>query len=85
MGIHSIEQVTKNLMKSMEVGTDSFYSNTSLRRTAKCRLVQGGISKEVAPLKTGRISEKADAAYIHREWFEKDMTKVLYGQCSSEI
>jgi len=78
MGIHKIENTTKTLMKNIAKDGE-FFTNTSLRRTAKTRLVQGGISKEVAALKTGRINEKADSAYIHAEVFEKDMSKVLYG------
>ena len=78
MGIHKIENTVKILMKSI-AKDDEFYTNTSLRRTAKTRLVQGGITKEVAELKTGRISDKADKAYIHTELFEQDMSKVLYG------
>ena len=73
LGIHSIEKTTKDLMKTI-AKEGEFYSNTSLRRTAKCRLVDGGISREVASLKTGRISEAADRAYIHASWFEKDMS-----------
>ena len=36
------------------------YTNTSLSRTAKARLVESGIPAEVATKKTGRISAKAD-------------------------
>ena len=78
MGIHKIESTTKRLMKTIRKD-DEYYTNTSLRRTAKTRLVKGGITKEIASLKTGRISEKADSAYLQAEEFEKDMSRVLYG------
>lgn len=41
--------------------------------------MKGGITKEIASLKTGRISEKSDSAYLQAKVFEKDMSKVLYG------
>lgn len=78
MGIHSIETTTKTIMKSITNGDESFYSNTSLRRTAKTRLVMAGISNEVASIKTGRISESADRVYVHRQQFEKQMSTALY-------
>lgn len=53
-------------MKSLAKDNE-FYSNTSLRRTTKCRLAQAGIPKKVASLKTEQISEKADKVYIHGE------------------
>ena len=76
LGIHSIENTTKELMKSIDDG--KFYSNTSLRRSAKTRLTEAGIPREISSFKTGRVSEKADQVYIHRENFEQQMSKALY-------
>ena len=44
----------------------------------KNRLVIAGIPNEVASLKTGRISDRADQDYIHRDYFEKQMSSALY-------
>lgn len=87
LGIHSIEKVTKELMKfkmkNYESATTSFYSNTSLRRTTKQRLIDAGVSKEIAQTKTGRISEKADKSYFNTEKFNENMTEILCGTSKS--
>lgn len=84
-GIHSIEKVTRELMKSMKDNNheNQFYSNTSLRRTAKQRLIDAGISKEIAQTKTGRISEKADKCYFTADQFNERMTNILYSESPS--
>jgi hypothetical protein len=69
MGIHSIEQVTKNVMKSLEVEPDNFYSNTSLRRTAKCRL---GISEKADGLYSQRVVRKRHDASSIRPMQQQD-------------
>ena len=78
LGIHSIESTTKNAMKNLS-DEEGFFTNTSLRRTAKNRLIQNGIPPEVAAKKTGRISDMADQAYISRDLYERQMTHALYG------
>ena len=78
LGIHSIESTTKNTMKNLS-DEEGFFTNTSLRRTAKNRMIQNGIPPEVAAKKTGRIYEMADQAYISKDLFERQMTHALYG------
>ncbi len=82
LGIHSIEKVTKQLMSSISDG--KFVSNTSLRRTCKQRLVEAGVSKEVAEKKTGRISDAADSCYVDANTCAKQMSTILYGQSMSQ-
>ena len=76
MGLHSIEKVTRRLFQT--IGEDKFITNSSLRRTAANRLIQGGINKEVAQKKTGRVSEAANSANIEASIFEKDMSEAIY-------
>ena len=64
-------------MKGIDDG--HFYSNTSLRRTAKTRLVVGGIPKEIAMKKTGHTSN-ADLSYVDPESSEEKMCDVIYGR-----
>lgn len=82
LGVHSIEQTTKFLMDQLtgqQRKSDKVFSNSSLRRTVKNRMIQGGISKEVAQKKTGRISDSADSAYIDASLYEKEMSSAIYG------
>jgi len=58
------------------VGDGKFYSNTSLRRTAKTRLVEAGIPQELARKKTGHTSS-ADAVYLHAGTAERQMCEAL--------
>lgn len=76
MGIHTLEKVTKNIMKSLS--PQKFFTNTSLRRTAQSRLMKAGVPTEVIENKTGRISKSATKAYVHQEWFEEEMSSVLF-------
>lgn len=86
LGIHAIEKRTKTIMEPVDA--NSFYSNTSLRRTSKTRLVEAGIPQEVVTKKTGRISEVADRVYIGEHVYQEKMSMALYGseapQTSSE-
>ena len=77
LGIHQIEKVTKDLMQRL--GKEGYYTNTSLRRTSKSRLVEGGIPREVAKRRIGHLSG-ADADYVCEEVLEKKIQNVLYGQ-----
>ena len=77
LGVHAIEKRTKTMMDTVDA--NSFYSNTSLRRTAKTRLVEVGIPQEVVSKKTGRISEVSDRVYIGEHVFQEKMSMVLYG------
>lgn len=77
MGIHTISGTISRLMKGIDDG--HFYSNTSLRRTAKTRLVVGGISKEIAMKKTGHTSN-ADLNYVDPESLEEKMCDTIYGR-----
>ena len=47
LGVHSIEKVTRELMK-FKNDSGSFYTKTSLRRDVKQRLVDADVPKEVA-------------------------------------
>lgn len=78
MGVHTIETVVKRLL-GPTVDPTVRVTNSSLRRTSKTRLLDGGVSKELASMKTGRISDKADRAYIDVRNSERLMSTVLYG------
>ena len=83
LGLHSIQNTTKNLFKAIDL--NGFVSNSSLRRTAQTRLLQGGIRKEIIQKKAGRLSDSADSAYIDGKVFEKEMSSVLYGEVSKTV
>ena len=83
LGLHSIQNTTKNLFKAMDL--KGFVSNSSLRRTAQTRLLQGGVQKEIIQKKTGRLSDSADSAYIDRKLFERQMSSVLYGEACQTV
>jgi hypothetical protein len=51
VGINTISSNLKKIMSSNDDG--NFYSNTSLRRTAKTRLTESGISRDLTMKKTG--------------------------------
>ena len=76
LGIHQIEGVTKRFMSS--IGKTGYYTNTSLRRSAKTRLVKAGIPKEVVKKRMGHISD-ADEVYIHEQLMEREMGSILSG------
>ena len=78
MGIHTISGTISRLMKGIS-HDGHFYSNTSLRRTAKTRLVVGGIPKEIAMKKTGHTSN-ADLNYVDPETLEENMCDAIYGR-----
>lgn len=82
LGIHSIEKVTKDLM--MKLGKDGYYTNTSLRRTTKTRLVEGGIPREVAKRRIGHISN-ADATYVCEMAMEAKVSRLLYNDTTNNI
>lgn len=77
-GVHSIQNATRDLFKFSNI--DGFISNSSLRRTAQNRLLQGGVPDSVIKKKTGRISESADLAYVEPKLYEKEMSAALYGE-----
>ena len=78
MGKNTIGSALKRLTSPI-CNENDFYSNTSLRRTAKTRIVSSGISREVAQRKTGHVSN-ADNGYISTELLEASMSKALYGK-----
>lgn len=82
MGKNTIASTIKRITSSLPNANDLFYSNTSMRRTAKTRLVESGIPKELCAKKTGHLSN-ADETYIDTCQQEKVMTNALYGQSSS--
>lgn len=79
LGIHGIENATKELTKNLRVAKENFVSNTSLRRTAFNRMLASDIPIEIVRKKTGRVSEAADADYIQTNLFEEKMSEALYG------
>lgn len=83
MGIHTISGTLSRLMNGMPSDDETFYSNTSLRRTAKTRLVMAGISKEISARKTGHTSN-ADLTYVDASECEVAMTKAIFGTKSIE-
>ena len=80
LGIHSIEKVTKTLMKSL--GKEGYYTNASLRRTAKTRLVEAGIPREVTKKRIGHISN-SDEVYVAQNSMDRQMSDILSGEYSS--
>lgn len=76
LGIHQIERVTKDLMTFS--GKDGYYTNTSLRRTAKSRMVEAGIPREVSKRRIGHLSE-IDSVYIDASIMEEKVSRALYG------
>ena len=83
LGIHSIQQTVRELAKGSPLLEEKFVTNTSLRRTARNRLIEAGIPDEVAKKKTGRLSEKADSAYIEPDSFERNMSEAIHGHTST--
>jgi len=79
LGIHSIENVTQTLMKSL--GKDGYYTNTSLRRTAKTRLVEAGVPREVTKKRIGHISN-SDEVYVAQNLMEREMCHIISGEHS---
>lgn len=75
--IHAIEKRTKTIIELFDAS--SFYSNTSLRRTSKTRLVEAEIPQEVITKRTGRISEIAKAVSIEELVYQRKMSMALYG------
>ena len=67
LGVHATEKRIKTMLETVDA--DPFHTNTNLRRTAKIRLMEAGISQKMATKKTGRISEAADRGTLkgHRE------------------
>ena len=52
------------------IDEESFYSNTSLRRTCKTRQVMQGIPSAVTKRRMGHISQ-ADQEYVDEQQFDK--------------
>lgn len=78
MGVHSIEKVTKSIMQT--AGYDGFYTNTSLRRSAKTRLVKCETPKELARKITGHVSD-ADNAYVATDSkCDEVLSSIIYGE-----
>lgn len=82
MGIHSIQNATKQLTSCLNM-SEKFFTNSSLRRTSQNRLIEASVPKEIIQKKTGRISEVADAAYIDSSEYEQTMSRALHGKTSS--
>ena len=59
-----------------KLGKDGYYTNKSLRRTSKSRLVEGGVPREVAKRRIGHLSG-ADVDYVSEEVMEKVSAKVM--------
>lgn len=55
MGVNSIGKCLKRLTMSVNTDDENF-TNSSLRRTAKTRLCESGIPREVSNKKTGKTS-----------------------------
>ena len=77
VGINTISKTLGRLMRS--INDENFYSNTSLRRTAKTRLVEAGVSKEFARRKTGHFSS-SDMTYVDSGKMERQMCLALTGK-----
>jgi hypothetical protein len=82
VGVNTISSTLKQIMASVDDG--NFYSNTSLRRTAKTRLTDSGFDRDVVIKKTGHLSH-ADICYIDTSRNEKAMSLALYGDKEENI
>lgn len=78
MGVNTISGALKRLTSMANDGKT--YSNTSLRRTAKTRIVNAGISSEVAKMKTGHESNAAQDYFESSAQHERKMASAIYGQ-----
>ena len=56
IGINTLAKTMNRIMSS--IGDGKFYSNTSLRCTAKTRLIEAGIPKELGRKKTGHMKSE---------------------------
>ena len=74
IGVNTIAKTVSRLLGNL--GDGKFYTNTSLRRTAKTRLMEAGISAALAKKKTGHFSS-ADETYIDASSSEKRMCIAL--------
>lgn len=79
-GVHSIERTVKRLMES--AGIEGYFTNTSLRRTARTRLIDGGIPDKVARKVTGHLSSAEDT-YIAIANQRSSISNALYGGAST--
>ena len=75
-----MEKVTQTLMNSL--GKDGYYTNTSLRRSAKTRLVEAGVPREVTKKRIGHISS-SDEVYVAETSMEREMCDILSGEHSA--
>lgn len=53
MGIHTIEKAVKRIMGHANV--DGHFTNTSLRRTARTRMMEAGIPNKIAKKMIGKL------------------------------
>ena len=74
LGIHQIEKFTQNLMKRL--GKEGYYTNTSLRRTSKSRMVAAGIPREITKKRIRHLS-KIDTVYINEHVMERKISDAL--------
>ena len=73
-----MQNATRDLFKVSNIES---ISNSSLRRTAQNRLLQGGLPDAAIKKKTRRISESTDLAYAESKLlYEKKMSDALYGE-----
>ena len=82
LGLNTIASTLKNLMKSVDDG--NYYTNTSLRRTAKTRLTESGFNREIVMKKTGHLSS-ADNSYVDVSNSESAMSLALYGDSNKKV
>lgn len=78
LGIHQIEKMTAKLLKDV----DGNFSNTSLRRTTKTRLVQAGVPTAVSKSLVGHLSN-ADEVYVCQSAFKEKVSNALTGSKSN--
>lgn len=82
VGVNTISSTLRKIMSNASDGM--FYSNTSLRRTAKTRLTETGFAREIVCKKTGHLSN-ADISYVDSARSEQSMSLALYGDQNSSI
>lgn len=78
LGIHQLEKTTRNIL--LNAGYQGNYTNTSLRRTAKCRLVEAGIPNSVSKSIIGHLSN-ADEVYVSKNTLRNSVSNAL--QCTN--
>ena len=80
MGINQVAKIVKKLTSCLD--DNKTYSNNSLRRTTKTRLVEHNIPNEISRRIVGHLSS-SDVSYIGQNALEKKSLAAIKGSASS--